>query len=187
MTPQEAVAKSKSLKEYLSVYKFSYAQKLNKIIKSFANEKGITVDETILLFGTTDCSFFHSKTAYELEESFYIEVKECLPVLLAELSIRNLDTIIFSGVPQLYFFYNLYKPGSSIIKYGVNSPVGKHDKLIACNTTLINDRTYDVCFMPHLSGTWGWKDAELDSIGQQLAKGFIQQSNLVLDNSNVII
>lgn len=170
--PEKQDAEKSSLehpnfKQYLQ-FTFRYALNVRKIISVFANERKKSFDDTALQFGTTDLSFFHSKTSSELKESFYIEVQESLPILLEELSIPNLSALIFAGVPYEHFFFNLYKVGSEIINYSFNKTA--QDWLISFKTTLINDRDYLCLFITHLSATRGLKDESLRSIGKQLSK-----------------
>lgn len=155
--------------EYLQ-YTFRYAINMKKIISAFATNKNISLDDATLQFGTTDLSFFHSKTSSELKESFFVEVKESLPIFLEEISIPNLGVLIFSGVPFEHFFFNLYKTGSDIIdSFHKNT---SQDWIISFRTTLINDRDYLCIFITHLSATRGLKDVSLQSIGNQFSKLF---------------
>jgi len=148
--------------QYLQ-YTFRYAVNMKKIISAFAAKKNISFDEAALQFGTTDLSFFHSKTSSELKESFFIEVKESLPILVEELSIPNLAALIFSGVPYEHFFFNLYKAGSDIKNYYYKNTI--QDWIISFKTVLLNNREYHCIFTTHLSATVGLKDTTLHSIG----------------------
>jgi hypothetical protein len=149
-------------------YTFRYAVNMKKIISAFATNKRISFDDVSLKFGTTDLSFFHSRTSSELKESFFIELKESLPIFLEEISIPNLESIIFSGVPFEHFFFNLYKTGSSIKEYSNQNTL--QDWVISFKTTLINEREYQCVFITHLSATRGLKDDSLISIGNKLSK-----------------
>jgi hypothetical protein len=165
--PSEACSQHPTFAQYLD-FRFRYAINMRKIITAFAETKGISYEESLVQFGTTDLSIFHSQNTSDLKESFFVEVKESLPILIEDLSISKLQALILSGVNYETFFYNLYKQGSPIIGHYYKNT--KQDWVVSFRTTLINNREYDVYFITHISATRGMLDSSLYSIGHELAK-----------------
>lgn len=169
--PEKQDAEKSSLehpnfRDYLQ-YTFRYALNMKKVISAFAAGKNISFDDAVLKFGTINLSFYHSKTTSKLKESFFIEVKESLPIFLEEISIPSLEVLIFSGVPFEHFFFNLYKAGSDIKDYYYKNTI--QDWIISFKSILLNNRRYHCIFTTHLSATIGLKDTTLSSIGNELS------------------
>jgi hypothetical protein len=156
-----------SIQAYLA-NKFPHARSLRKFISAFAQERASEFDDEVQKFGTTNLSYFYARTSGELGNSFFIEVKECLPLLLEELSLPHLKALIMAGVSRQDFFYALYQPGADIkdARHGGSN----HEQMESFKTTLVTGANCLVAFIVHPSATRGLTNASIESLGKRFAR-----------------
>jgi hypothetical protein len=161
-----------SMEQYLLAQEERLARKMKILIDAFALKKNISPPQNAYpMFGTTNISFFHSRTTRHLDESFCVEAYESLPVLKREISIPKLKALIFSGVTYEYFFYNLYKAGTQITDY-----FGKDStpKIYSFKTQIVTGARVVCAFIRHLSGPPGLSDDAVKFFGRKLAELLIE-------------
>jgi hypothetical protein len=147
---------------------FPHARNIRKFIKAFATAQGTSFKQEAPKFGTTNLSFFYSKTSGQLGESFFVEIGESFPVLRAEVSVPRLKALIFSGVSWEHFFYSLYQPGSRLADFRQRE--GKHTWMHSFRTTLVTGTDSAVVFIVHLSATRGLTNESIASLGTRFAQ-----------------
>jgi len=147
---------------------FPHARNIRKFIKAFAAARGTTYEQEAPKFGTTNLSFFYSKTSGQLGESFFVEIRESFPVLREEVSVPKLKALIFSGVSWEHFFYSLYRPGSGLADFRQRD--GKHTWMHSFRTTLVTGTESAVAFIVHLSATRGLTNESIASLGTRFAQ-----------------
>lgn len=158
-----------SMEQYLLAKEEKLARKMKILIDAFALKKNISPQQNAYpMFGTTNISFFHSEKSGDIGESFFIEVRESLPVLLQEIAIPKLKALIFSGKHlQEYFFYTLYKEGTELTDF---KPQGsKLAEIRSFKTEIVTGAKVACAFITHLSATWGLSNNAINSIGNKLA------------------
>jgi hypothetical protein len=156
-----------SMMQYLAET-FPHARNVRKFIKAFAEQRGTTYEEEAPKFGTTNLSFFYSKTSGVLGESFFVEIRESFPILREEVSLPKIKALIFSGVNWEHFFYSLYQPASPLTDFQRRD--GKHNWMHSFRTSLITGDHVVVAFIVHLSATRGLTNDSIASLGRGFAQ-----------------
>ena len=165
--PIATAAHDPSMLQYLNEA-FPHARNICKFIKAFAAERGTAYEQEAPKFGTTNLSFFYSKTSGQLGESFFVEIRESFPILREEVSVPKLKALIFSGVNWEHFFYSLYQAGSAITDFKQRD--GKHTWMHSFRTALVTGNNSVIAFIVHLSATRGLTNESIVSLGRRFAQ-----------------